>query len=333
MSIPLDLALVALGGVLLYFGAEWLVRGASTLAAALGVPPLLVGLTVVAYGTSAPELAVSMVAAVNDQSDIALGNVLGSNVANGGLVLGLTALIAPPRVPPRLWRLELPWLWAASLALPALLLDGRISRGEGIAFLLAALTFSVVSLRAMRKGRVPVTVDVPDDLNAADDPSVDGDSPVGKKRSVRTGRLAALILVGLFALSFGGKCFVEGSVSLARALGIDDLTIGLTLVAFGTSLPELAASIVAALRGHSEMAIGNVLGSNLFNILLIIGAASAVRPIVVSFSELTLNLGFLGALTLVTGVSMSWSRRISRLEGALFVTAYLAFIGAQVFKS
>lgn len=319
MSVPLALALVVAGGVLLYFGAEWMVSGASSLASALGVSPLLVGLTVVSYGTSAPELAVSLVAASNGQSDITLGNVVGSNIANAGLVLGLTAAIAPPRVPPRLWKLELPWLCAATLALPGLLWNGLISRVEGALLLIASAVFSVCSLRAMRRGRRPSTLDLPEEEAAA--------NAAGRPPTHAPWRLGALVLGGLLALSFGGKCFVEGSVGLARVLGIDELTIGLTLVAFGTSLPELAASIVAAVRGHSEMAIGNVLGSNLFNLLLIVGAASAVRPVTADPSNLVVQLLFLGGLTLLNGLSMRRERSISRAEGIGYVVVYFAFLG------
>jgi cation:H+ antiporter len=279
---------------------------------------LLVGLTVVSYGTSAPELAVSLIAAVNDQSDIALGNVVGSNIANGALVLGLTAAIAPPRVPPRLWRLELPWLWAATLALPACLWDGRITQLEGALLAGASAAFTIGSLRAMRRGQRPVTVDLP---------ASDAVGDRSERSSESAPRLAALVVGGLFALSLGGKCFVEGSVAIARVVGIDELTIGLTLVAFGTSLPELAASVVAALRGHSDLAVGNVLGSNLFNLLLILGAASCVRPILGDLSTLGVHLGFLLTLTLLNGLSMGRSRVISRLEGWGYVAVYAGFLG------
>lgn len=307
----LDLLRLGAGAVLLYLGAEWLVKGAAGLALALRMAPSVVGATIVAYSTSAPELTVSVAAALDRRSAIALGNVIGSNIANLGLILGVTALIAPPRVGRGLIRRELPAL-AASAVLPVLLLRGGvISRLEGVALLLGAGAFSVWMLRAQRTGNAE-----PSSAPRAGEPP---------KRKLA---LAALALVGLAALVGGGKVFVDGAVALARAVGMSERTVGLTIVAVGTSLPELAASIVAALRGHSDLAIGNVVGSNIFNVLLILGATAVVHPVEGSLSALELDLAVLGAMTLAAVIMLRTGRVVRRWEGALLVTGYAVFIVA-----
>lgn len=303
-----DLLLLALGSVGLYFGAEWLVKGASGLARAMGISPLAVGLTVVAYGTSMPELVVSMVSAVQGKSALALGNVIGSNIANFGLILGLTTIIAPPNVEHGLMRRELPAVILSAAAVPVLLWDGRIGRVEGALLLLGALWFTRITLRAVTPASAGVHPDV-------------GPPP-------KQGRLAlaAFVLLGLVLLLGGGKLFVDGAVGIARAFGMSERLVGLTVVAIGTSLPELAASIVAALRGHSEIAVGNVLGSNIFNVLLILGATALAHPVDGQLSAVRFDLLVMGGLTLFTAVSMRTARRIGRAEGALLVSGYAAFL-------
>ncbi|MCA9641598.1 MAG: calcium/sodium antiporter, partial [Myxococcales bacterium] len=271
-----DIARLLIGGLMLYFGAEWLVRGAAGLARAFGVPPLVIGLTVVSYGTSAPELAVSVAAALDGKSDIAVGNVVGSNVANIGLILGITALIAPPKVDPTLIRREIPWLMLATFAVPLIMLGGQIGRIEGALLTFGAVAFTWLTLKGARQG--------------------EGEQAELEDIDESRGRLALLgfFAVGLAVLVRGGDVFVDGAVGVATRYGMSERVIGLTIVAVGTSLPELAASLVAALRGHSELAVGNVVGSNLFNILLILGVTSLVRPIPTGFAGVPVDLLMLG---------------------------------------
>lgn len=304
-----DVGLLLLGGVLLYFGAEWLVRGAAGLARVFGISPLVVGLTVVSYGTSAPELAVSLVAALDGKSAIALGNVLGSNIANIGLILGLTALISPPRVDASLARRELPVLVLATAAVPVCLIGGVIQRFEGVLLTAGAIGFTLVTLRWSRGEPTGQVEDEP------------------AEKGSRLG-LAAFAVVGLVTLLIGGKVLVDGAVGLALAFGMTERVVGLTVVAIGTSLPELAASLVAALRGHSELAVGNVVGSNIFNVLLILGVTSTVSPIAGSLSESRVDLLVMGALTTLCVLSLRRQRRVSRTEGVLYTAGYVAFLTA-----
>lgn len=306
--------LLVIGGFCLYIGAEWLVRGASGLAASLGVRPLVIGLTVVAYGTSAPELAVGVGSALSHQGAIALGNSIGSNIANLGLILGVTALVSPPKVDPSVRRRELPALLAATLAVPLVLLDGRITRLEGGLLLLGALLHSALTLRAARLDRAA--------LGAVQSAAETAGAPQPKSQR----GLVGISLVGLLALLGGGKLFVDGASGVARLLGMSEHTVGLTIVAVGTSLPELATSVLAARRGHSEVAIGNVIGSNIFNSLLILGAAGLVGSIEQPLAELRFDLVALGAFT-VAGAGFMLRPAVSRLAGAALLAGYVAFLG------
>jgi cation:H+ antiporter len=315
----LDLGRLALGGFLLYLGAEWLVKGAAGLARVLGVRPLVIGVTVVAYGTSAPELMVTLLAAAEGKSDIALGNVIGSNIANLGLILGATALVAPPLVDRSLARREVPVLLLSALAVPAALYDSVISRLEGALLVLGATAFSWAMLRAT--SRVPATAEIAEEARE----EIAEEAPIRSKP-----KLVALALLGLALLVGGGKVFVDGAVAIAFAFGMSERVVGLTIVAIGTSLPELAASVVAALRGHSSLAIGNVIGSNIFNVLLVLGAGAAARPIPGSLVALRFDLWVMGGLTLLAAILVRTERKISRPEGVLLVSCYAAFLGALV---
>lgn len=308
------------GGVLLYFGAEWLVGGASRLAASFRIPELVVGLTVVAYGTSAPEAVVSVDATLRGHGEIAVGNVIGSNVANLGLILGLSALIRPARVDGTLRRRELPVLLAATLALPLILIDGRVARWEAVALVVAAIAYTTWAVLAGRgnamvraaKGIAKVTAEATD-LGGAPAPT-------------RRARPALVAIVGFVALGLGGHVFVAAATSLARAWGMSDRVVGLTLVAVGTSLPELATSIIAAARGHSGIAIGNVVGSNIFNVLLCLGAAGALAPTAAEFRPLVVDLGVLVCLTIAVIAVLRRERIIRRWEGAVLLLWYLGFM-------
>lgn len=317
MGLALDALRLLLGGVLLYFGAEWLVKGAAGLAAAFRVKPLVIGMTVVAYGTSAPELTVSVAASLEGKSEIALANAIGSNIANLGLILGLTALISPPRVEAGLIRREIPVLVLSALLPVGLLYDGVIDRIDAFVLLTGALMFTVWMLRAA-KGPSTQTA-----ASAAADAEQAG-APGGKGKLW----MALVAAIGLALLVGGGKVFVDGAVGVAIHAGMSERVVGLTIVAIGTSLPELAASLVAALRKQSAIAVGNVVGSNIFNVLLILGGAGMVRPIEASLRALRLDLGMLVGMTLLGAAAIRSERDISRIEGAALMTGYMAFLVA-----
>ncbi len=316
MSLGVDLGLLVVGGAVLYAGAEWLVKGAAGLARSFGVKPLVIGLTVIAYGTSAPELAVSSAAIINGSSAIVLGNVIGSCIANIGLILGVTALIAPPPVDSRLIKREVPVLVLSVAVIPLLLLDGVIVRWEAALLLAGAVGFTAITLMGTAGGSDERV------LHAAEaEVSAEHGAAAGTRL-----RLGAITFVGLALLVGGGEIFIRGARGVALALGMSERLVGLTIVAVGTSLPELAASLVAALRGHSALAIGNVIGSNIFNVFLILGVAGLIAPVQGSLLGMRLDLGALIALTVVAVLSLRGARRISRVEGALLVIAYASFV-------
>ncbi len=320
----IDFGLLLLGGLCLYYGAEWLVSGASGLALKLGIAPLVIGLTVVSYGTSAPELAVSLLAATQGQSPIALGNVVGSNIANIGLILGITALLKPPRVDRLLFKREVPFLLVATLAVVPVLWNGVISRLEGACFAAGAAGFTWATF-IWAKHRQPRTADTSGPASEPERSDVE-EEIAAEAAHKSTWILWALLLAGLAVLLAGGQSFVKGAVGLAQALGVSERIVGLTVVAFGTSLPELAASVMAAYRGHSDLAVGNVVGSNLFNILLILGTTSMVMPINGSLEEAKFDLSVMIGLTFVMALSMWRERHITRWEGGGLVFTYVAFI-------
>lgn len=324
--------LFAVGLVALILGAELLVRGASRLALSLGITPLVVGLTVVAFGTSAPELAVSVQSAWAGQVDIALGNVVGSNLFNVLVILGLSALITPLVVHQQVIRQEVPILIGASLLLWALALDGGISRWEG--FLLAGLVvgYTVLLIRQSRRETAAVMADVEVEYEEA----FDGPPPVGAKSfSGRPGeRLEShwgvqvmLILVGLALLVLGAHWLVEAAVGFARALGVSELVIGLTVVAAGTSLPEVATSVMAAIRGERDIAVGNAIGSSIFNILAVLGISASLAPaeLTVAPAMLAFDIPVMVAVAAACLPVFFTGNRIARWEGVLFLALYAAY--------
>jgi cation:H+ antiporter len=307
------------GVLLLYLGAEWLVKGAAGLGHSYGVRPLVIGLTVVAYGTSMPEFVVSSIAAWNGMSDLALGNVIGSNSANLGLILGLTVMVAPLAVEGSLIRLEAPLMLAVALVLPLLLWDGAVSRWEGFGLLGLAVLFTYLTARSSisRQGGKSFSET---DAEAAG-------APPGKGRP----RLLAIALSGLVLLLLGGQLFVNGAGALAAAFGISQRVIGLTVAAVGTSTPELAASLVATLRGHPSIAIGNVIGSNIFNVLFVLGGAAAIHPVHGLPTAFAFDLVTLGLLSVLGLLLVRSARVIRRPEGALLLALYIAYISVLVF--
>ncbi len=300
--------LLAAGLAALYFGAEWLVRGSSSLAVRFGVSPLLVGLTVVAYGTSTPELIVSVTAATSGQGAIAVGNVVGSNIFNIGVILGITALLCPMRVQLQLLRFDIPAMIAVSLLLLLFFQDGAIQFWEALTFLVLIVIYTAVNIRLARRSSSPA---VESEFAAGVPP------PTGS-----TGRDVVWIVAGLGTLILGSRWFVSGAVDLARLLGWSEAVIGLTIVAAGTSLPELASSLIAAWRKQPDIAIGNVVGSNIYNILATLGASGAVAaPLSASgvrFEDTGAMIGF----SLLMGAIAWTGHSLRRWEGALLLGLY-----------
>jgi len=311
-----DVGFLIVGLVLLYFGAEWLVAGAAGLARAAGMRPLIVGLTVVAFGTSAPELVVSISASLENQGALALGNVVGSNIANLGLILGMTALIMPPHVDRQVLRREVPVLLAVTSLVPLTLIDGTLERWESVALIATAIGYTAWMVRSARVGSVSDAANIESAAEQA----------AGVPHTLSRGAMVLRLVVGLAFLVGGGKLLVDGAVGIARLAGMSEHTIGLTIVAVGTSLPELATSLIAASRGHSDIAVGNVIGSNIFNVLLIAGTAGAISPIDASLGALAVDMVALGGLTAFGCVAMVTGRRVGRFEGAVLILGYVAFV-------
>lgn len=307
----LNLGLLALGLAMLYYGGEALVGGASRLALKLGVSELVVGLTVVAFGTSAPELFVSLDAALAGLDDVALGNVVGSNICNIALILGLSALICPVTVNARLVRLELPLLAVASAGLLYAVFDGVVGRLEGIAGLALLVAYLVYTVMALPREAAQVR----EELASA--------APSG---AWTLGRDLLFIVGGLVVLVLGAGWFIDGAVGLATGVGISQAFIGLTVVAVGTSLPELAVTVLAARGGQGDIAVGNVVGSNIFNILAILGITSLVTPVHQGGLDWGDLLAMMG-ITLVLGGMMLAGSRLGRIHGALLLILYVAFLG------
>ncbi len=317
------LLLFVLGGALLVAGAELLVRGASRLAVAAGISPLVVGLTVVAFGTSAPELAVTVGAAVTGQADVALGNVVGSNIGNVLLILGLSAAVAPLVVAQRLVWIEVPLMIGVSVVTLLFALDGRIGRIEGLLLFAGIVAYTVFAVRRSRRESAAVRAEYREEFGRA-----------GRSRWAWAVD-CAMVLAGLALLVLGAHWLVEGAVAVAEALGVSELVIGLTVVAIGTSLPELATSVLASLRGERDIAVGNVVGSNLFNLLAVLGLGSALAPdgIAVPRAALTFDLPVMIAVAVACLPIFFTGHAISRWEGWLFIAYYGAYTAFLILDS
>jgi len=307
------------GGVLLYLGAEWLVSGASGLALSLRIPKLIVGLTVVAYGTSAPEVIVGVQAAFGGHGDVALGNVIGSNIANLGLILAISVLVRPARVDGALRRREIPVLVMSAVAVPLLLLDGRIRLWEALTLLACGLAYTLWMVRSAHASAATATADTQVAATAA--------ATAGAPPAPTRTRQALVALVGLGILILGGHLFVDAATALALSWGMSERVVGLTIVAVGTSLPELATSVIAARRGHSDIAVGNVVGSNIFNILLCLGSAALAGGVGAPLGRIAIDLTALIGMTLLAALFMRSARTMSRAEGAVLGILYLTFVG------
>lgn len=302
----MSFVLLIVGIGLLYAGGELLVRSAGALAARFGISPLVIGLTVVAFGTSAPELAATVAASLRGVPDLGVGNVLGSNIANVGLILGLAALLAPIAGSASFLRREIPVVLAVMLLLVPLAWDGTLGRWDG-ALLIALLAGYLVLM-------------VRQDRSVVDEALSEGAERVPPWR----GALGAA--AGVTLLVLGAEALVRGGVEIATALGVPEQVIGLTMVAFGTSLPELASSVVAAARGEGEMILGNIAGSNVFNVLAVFGATSLITPLPVALSAVRFDLGVALAFSAALIPLMGLRAGLGRGRGGLLLGAYLAYV-------
>ena len=309
--------LVVAGILLLGFGGDLLVRGGVTIAKAARVSAAVIGLTIVSMGTSVPELTVSLAATFRGVTDIAIGNVVGSNIFNVCMVLGMAAIVLPMRVHGSAVRLEWPFMFLASFQLLLLARDGVIDRLEGGYFVVGLALFTVY---AVRIGRTEVAGEEAKDLAR----EVAELEAAGRFQSV--GGALLLIGGGILLLVAGGEVLVRGAVELARAAGMTERVIGLTVVAVGTSAPELATSVVAARRGQSEIALGNVIGSNIFNILAIAGITATVRPLPVSPAMLSSDIWWMLGTSLVLFPMMRSRYVVGRAEGGILVAAYVVYV-------
>ncbi len=311
-----------LGLVALVVGAELLVRGASRLAVSFGVSPLVVGLTVVAFGTSAPEMAVSVGSALAGNADLALGNVVGSNICNVLLILGIAALITPLLVNEQIIRQEIPIMIGASALLVVMALDGSIGLVESIALFALVIIYTVFLVVQSRRASKAVQDEFETEIPT---------STWDRHWAVQV----ALIAVGLVLLVVGAGWLVDAAVAFARAFGVSDLVIGLTVVAVGTSMPEIATSIIAAIRGQRDIAVGNVVGSNVFNILAVLGAAGIASGAGLPVSEAARNfdLWVMLAVAFACLPIMITGREIARWEGGVFLAYYVAYTAWLVLQA
>ncbi len=314
-----DYALLAAGLGLLLFGGWLLVKGASALATALGVSPMIVGLTVVAFGTSAPELAVNLLASAQGSDGMAFGNVVGSNLANIGIILGFSALLRPLEIQGTLVRREIPFMLLATAAMLVLGMrpdlhwrEGIYERGDGVVLLLFFSIFLYTSFNeALRQRRDPIVEDLEEAVAKASKPSI----PLS----------ILLVILGLGGLVYGGELTVKAATTVARSIGMSEAVIGLTVVAIGTSLPELVTSIIAAARGQTDIAVGNVVGSNIFNVLFILGTSSTVMPVRVPTGGLLDLVILLGISVILLPLSVTHQRRIVRSEGLFLLLCWCGY--------
>ncbi|MEW6284876.1 MAG: calcium/sodium antiporter [Chloroflexota bacterium] len=306
-----------LGGLaVLIFGAEWLVRGASRLAAKVGISPLIIGLTVVAFGTSSPEMAVSVQSALAGQADIAVGNVVGSNIFNILFILGISAVITPLIVQQQLIRLDVPLMIGLSFVFYLMALDGAIGRLEGLLLFAGIIVYTIFLIRQSRRETKAVEEEYAQEFPAQ--------SESGWKSWIIN---LGLVGMGLALLVLGSNWLVTSAISIARWLGLSELIIGLTIVAAGTSMPEVATSITAAVKGERDIAVGNAVGSNIFNLLSVLGLTALVAPggVPVSLAAEAFDIPVMLAVAVLALPIFFTGNRIERWEGWLFLFYYAAY--------
>ena len=300
----------------LWFGAEWLVRGAARIASNMGISPVVIGLTLVSLGTSAPELVVGIIAALDDRAGLLIGNVMGSNLANIGLILGATALIRPLAVADRVISRDVPIMVVVTVFIFPLVLDNVVDLGDGLILLVVLIVYVAFTFR---------TVD--EDMPQLEE-GADADSGEAEEADAARGVLVNLGLVaaGAVGLAFGGRAIVDGASFLASELGASEELIGLTVVAVGTSLPELVTSIVAAARQQTDIAVGNIVGSNIFNLTVVLGVSALIGELPVDPSILARQLPAVLVLSLLVWPVTASARRVRRSEGLLLLAAYFGFM-------
>ena len=314
MEIIFNFLLVGAGLVMLYFGAEWLVKGSIAISNKLGVSQLVIGLTVVAFGTSTPELAVSISSAIQGLSDVAIGNVVGSNIVNIGAILGISAIISPIIVSKSAIRKEVPIMIGISFLLLAMILDGKIDLIDSVLLIVGILVFTGYSYHSSKKDT---------DIELI---------PVSQVLQKNVFSKSILFMVaGLLFLAVGSFLTVDNAVIVGTSFGISELFMGLTVVAIGTSLPELLTSIVAARKGHADLAVGNIVGSNIFNIMVILGISSLISGITVN-EQILIDVGIMLAFSLVLIPIMRSGFVISRKEGIFLIAGYVGYVAFLLYR-
>lgn len=300
--------LLLVGVLLLLIGGDFLVKSAASLAKKLNISPFLIGVTVVSFGTSVPELIVSLKAAFNGSSGIAIGNVIGSNVANLALVLGITVLIRPVVLDSK--KLQFAWfaMLVASLMFFGFSLDGILDRLDGFFLITGLILFLILSIRKR------------------DDSFADEEL----EKTLKTNLIPVYFILGAAGLYYGSELLVDNAITIAKSFGISEFIIGVTVVALGTSLPELVTSVIAILKGQSSISVGNLIGSNVFNIFAVLGITSAVNPLEADSFLIAIDLPIMLGVTLLTGVFLMVSKQLGRIEGLLLITIYIIYIGSAL---
>ncbi|PEN14942.1 sodium:proton exchanger [Longibacter salinarum] len=314
----LDTVLFLLGLIILYYGAEWLIRGASGIALDYGIRPVVVGLTIVALGTSMPEFLVNFIAALGGEHDLALGNIIGSNISNIALILGASALVLPIAVTPQILQKEYPMMLGAMVVFYGVALDGTISRLDGGLLVTCLIAFiGYLLYDAQNNSAASSMIDEID----VDDDSLETSSPQD------TLLKKTLFLVGgTIGLAVGAHFMVDSAVDIANVMGISQITIGLTIVAIGTSLPELAASMVGAIKDEADLSVGNILGSNLLNVLFVVGTVSIMSPLSVEPTTQTVHFPVMLGICVML-LPIAWTRfQITRLEGGVLLATFLSYM-------
>jgi cation:H+ antiporter len=324
----LDVVFFCIGLVMLYYGAEWLVKGSSSFARSLGISPIVIGLTVVAFGTSAPELVVSVISSIKGKSMIAVGNVVGSNICNIALVLGLSAVLQPLRCDRSVVKRDIPIMLGVSLYLLAISLNSTLGRVEGATLFGGVILYTFSNYYLAKK--VPITASAGAEFAA--EAVAAGMEEIEYVAS--RFKQVVLIVVGIVGVVAGAEILINAAVKIMQVLGVSQKFIGLTIVAFGTSLPELATSVVAAMRKEMDISIGNLVGSNVFNILSVLGVASLVRPIPIpgGFIESGLWIDYLVMLftSFLPWLMMRRSSTVTRRDGAVLLLCYVGYLSYLV---
>ncbi len=326
----LYLLLCFVGFVMLYFGAEWLVKGSSSLARSLGVTPIVIGLTVVAFGTSAPELVVSVISSIKGKSMIAVGNVVGSNICNIALVLGLSAVLQPLTSDRSVVRRDIPIMLGISLYLFVISLNSTLGRVEGATLFGGVILYTFFNYYLAKKAAIPASVGAEGASEVALEGSEEVDYVASRFKQI------VFVVVGIAGVVAGAQILIDAAVKIMQVLGVSQKFIGLTIVAFGTSLPELATSVVAAMRKEMDISIGNLVGSNVFNILSVLGAASLIRPIPIPGGFIASGLWIDYLVMLFTSflpwLMMRRSSTVTRRDGVILLLCYVGYLSYLIIK-